>query len=99
MAALTGLLVFLGLTNVSGRAYAFWSGAGSVLLPWIMQAGTIALLFWWHHQCHVHRCCRYARRATAAGERACGRHHPEGRRTAADIRAAHHRARTAAPPR
>jgi len=81
---------FLGTDNVSGAAYAWWSGAGSILLPWLLQAVTIMLLFWWHHQCAVHRCHRYARRVTAAGDRACARHHPEPRPGPADIKAAHH---------
>lgn len=87
---MTFWLYILGLTNVAGRPYAFWSGSGSVLLPPLIQLGGIALLAWWHNRCHVTRCWRYARRTTAAGERACRRHHPEPRRTVEDIHAAHH---------
>jgi hypothetical protein len=83
------LLHFLGVDNEAGRPYAWWSGSGSVIVPWVMQVAAIGLLFWWHHQCHVSGCYRYARRTTAAGERACTKHHPEGKRTAEDIRTAH----------
>lgn len=86
------LLHFLGTDDVSGHPYAWWSGSGSVILPWIMQALTVGLLFWFHHQCHVDGCHRYARRSTAAGERACRHHHPSPRRTIEDIHAAHHAA-------
>lgn len=83
---------FFGLDDLAGPIYGFWSGSGSVILPWLMQCFTIGLLFWWHHQCHVDGCYRYARRGTAAGERACQRHHPHPRRTVEDIHAAHHEA-------
>ena len=76
----------LGLDNPSGGVYLFLSGAGGILLPWL-AAG---MLFWWHHQCTVHGCYRYARRVTAAGDRACRRHHPEPAPGPADIKAAHH---------
>lgn len=83
---------WLGLDNVAGQIYAWWSGSGSVILPWILNSLTVAALFWWHHQCHVSGCWWYARRTTAAGERACWRHHPHPRRTAADLLTAHHAA-------
>ena len=89
---------WLGLDNVSGPIYAWWSGSGSVILPWIVQVLIIILLFWWHHQCGVDGCLRYARRTTAAGERACWVHHPVQGRTAADIHAAHHQAVQATQP-
>lgn len=81
--------VLLGSRNEAGAWYGFSSGSGSILLPWLMQALTIGLLFWWHHQCGVDGCYRYARRTTAAGERACWRHHPSPRRTVQDIHHAH----------
>lgn len=68
---------------------AFWSGiAGSCAVNAVLFAAG----FWWHHQCAVSRCWWYARRVTAAGERACFLHHPHRRRTAAEVRAAHHAA-------
>ena len=83
---------WLGLDNVAGRIYAFWSGSGSVVIPPFLSALIILAAFWWHHQCTVHGCYWYARRTTAAGERACWKHHPHKKRTAGDIRAAHHAA-------
>ena len=69
--------------------YNFWSGiAGSFLVGMGVWLGG----FWWHNQCGVHRCYWYARRTTAAGERACWRHHPHPRRTVEDLHAAHHAA-------
>lgn len=87
------LLGFLGVSSEAGRAYAWWSGSGSVIVPWLMQSLTIALLFWWHHQCHVGGCYRYARRTTAAGDRACRRHHPEPEKSAGELHAAHEAAK------
>lgn len=80
----------LGIDNVSGRPYAWWSGSGSVILPPLITLGGIAALWWWHHQCGVHHCYWPSRRLTAANERACWRHHPHPKRTAEDIRKAHH---------
>lgn len=81
---------WLGLDNVAGAVYAWWSGSGSVVLPWLLNALTFAGLFWWHHQCSVHGCWWYARRTTAAGEKACWLHHPNRKRTVEDVHAAHH---------
>lgn len=65
------------------------SGFLSIVIPPVLQVLAVIALFWWHNQCHVHHCWWYARRTTAAGERACWKHHPRKRRTAADIREAH----------
>lgn len=88
------LTVHTGSENTPGSPpnYNFFSGSGSILLPWLGQGFIVGLLFWWHHQCHVDGCYRYARRTTAAGERACETHHPERHRTVEDIHAAHHEA-------
>lgn len=74
--------------------YNFWSGiAGSFLVGLsVWSAG-----FWWHNQCSVHHCWWYARRTTAAGERACWRHTPERKRTVQDIHKAHWEARSKNP--
>lgn len=88
------LLHVLGVDSEAGTAYAWWSGSGSVIVPWLMQAATLALLFAWHHQCQVDGCHRYARRVTAAGDRACRRHHPEPEGSAEDLHAAHRAAKT-----
>ena len=81
--------VLSGARDEAGGWYGWHSGFGGsayIGLPVILGA------FWWHHQCGVHRCYWYARRTTAAGERACWKHHPGTRRTAADVHAAHHAA-------
>ena len=70
--------------------YNFFSGVGSVILPPVLNGLALAVVFWWHHQCHVDGCFRYARRTTAAGDRACRRHHPDGKLTAAAVRTRHH---------
>jgi hypothetical protein len=72
--------------------YNFHSGFGSIILPPLLNGLVLGAIFWWHHQCGVHGCLWYARRTTAANERACFRHHPHPKRTAADIHAAHHHA-------
>ena len=72
--------------------YNFYSGTGSILIPPLLDGLVFALLFWWHHQCHVSGCLWYARRTTAAGERACWRHHPQPERTHQDVLDAHHAA-------
>jgi hypothetical protein len=89
------LTVHTGSSNMPGTPpnYNFFSGSGSILLPWIGQGLIVGLLFWWHNQCGVHGCYWYAQRTTAAGDRACRRHHPNQRPTVEDIHAAHHAAR------
>lgn len=78
-------------------AYNEWSGFLSVFIPPLLQLLVLAAAFWWHHQCHVAGCYWYARRTTAAGERACWKHHPRKKRTAEDIREAHEAATREAP--
>jgi len=81
--------VISGSRNEAGGWYGFHSGFGGatyITLPVVLTA------FWWHHQCHVTGCYWYARRITAAGERACSRHHPHPERTVEDLHAAHHEA-------
>ena len=72
--------------------YNEWSGFLSVFIPPLLQLLVIGAVFWWHHQCGVSGCYWYAPRTTAAGERACWKHHPHKRRTVADVHAAHHAA-------
>ena len=81
---------WLGLLNLAGPVYGFWSGSGSVFLPPLITLTGITALWAWHHQCQVTGCYWPARRLTAANERACWRHHPHPRRTAADIHRDHH---------
>jgi hypothetical protein len=64
-------------TPGSPHNYNYNSGFGSIWEPSALTLGGVAFMFYWHHQCHVTGCLRYARRTTAAGERACWRHHPD----------------------
>lgn len=89
---MTWLAHWLGLDGVAGAIYAFYSGSGSVILPPLLTGAVVGAGFWYHHQCSVHGCFWYARRTTAAGDRACFRHHPSPKRTAEDVHAAHYRA-------
>jgi hypothetical protein len=82
--------VLMGNRNEAGGYYGFHSGIGGA---YYVSVPVILAAFWWHHQCHVHRCFWYARRVTAAGERACWKHHPEPKRTVRDVHAAHHAAK------
>lgn len=98
MNGLLHLLDEYGITNMNGRWYAFWSGAGS-------DIGELALLgaagaFWRKHTCHVESprfCWRWGAHPVAGTPfRACKRHHPEvpARVSAEHIHAAHRDAQT-----
>lgn len=76
--------------DANGSPYLFWSGAGGLLVDRALTAMALLAVFAWHQQCHVTGCYWPARRVTAANERACWRHHPHPRRTAADIHRDHH---------
>lgn len=78
------LLHLLGVDDVAGRWYGFWSGAGSDL----GYLGIIAALAR-RHNCEVKGCWRLGRHATAAGHRVCRYHHPDGHLTAQAVQAAH----------
>jgi hypothetical protein len=84
--------ILLGNRDEPGGWYGLWSGFAGGLR--VFEWPLIAALLWWHHQCAVDGCWWYARRTTAAGERACWRHHPEPHRTARDLHHAHHAAKT-----
>lgn len=77
---IAGLLHVLGIDDVSGRWYAFWSGFGGDL--------TIfgALAVWLRHQnCHVQGCPRIGRHQVAGTEwKVCRHHHPDDAPTAKD---------------
>jgi hypothetical protein len=92
------LAVYTGSSNTPGTPpnYNFNSGFGSILIPLAVQLAVFGAAFWWHNQCHVDGCYWYARRKTAAAERACWKHHPHQRRTVEDIHAAHHAAKATA---
>jgi hypothetical protein len=87
---ITWLYVHAGLQSGNSPWYLFPSGIGSIIIPPLITLAGVAALWWWHHQCAVHRCYWPARRLTAAGERACFRHHPHPKRSAEDVHEAHH---------
>lgn len=88
-----------GFRNGDGNSphYLFYSGFGSIIIPPVLNGLFIGLAFWWHHQCAVTGCLRYARRTTAAGERACWVHHPERKVTVHDLHLRHHMHRHKCP--
>ncbi len=67
---------------LSGRGYAFWSGAGS-------DVGEVAILggiamFWRKHNCHVYRCWRLSWHPSPDhGHPICRHHHPDAKRITA----------------
>jgi hypothetical protein len=75
----TGLLHVLGVDDVAGRWYAFWSGAGSDL-------GYLGIVYalWRKHNCHQRGCWRIGRHPHG-GFVLCARHHPVGAPTATHI--------------
>jgi len=89
------LLHVLGVDNVSGRWYGFWSGFGSDIGELAIVGGLLALVR--KHNCEVHGCWRLGRHATAGGHLVCRRHNPAGPVTAEQVAGAHQAARSAAP--
>jgi len=72
----TWLLHVLGVDNVSGRAYAWWSGAGSDLSEIALLGGLYGLAR--KHQCHEPRCFRIGRHVVD-GSPYCDHHHQAAR--------------------
>lgn len=74
------LLHFLGVDNVSGEPYGWWSGAGSVILPPLLTILGAVALYAFHHQCKERACRRIVRHAPP-GLHYCrhhlGAHQPE----------------------
>jgi hypothetical protein len=76
-----GLLHVLGVDDVSGRWYGFWSGFGSDL-------GLIVtpLVLLRKHNCHTKWCWRLGRHPVEGKTwTVCRKHHPENPPTAADV--------------
>ncbi|HEY2641673.1 MAG TPA: hypothetical protein VGI66_17525 [Streptosporangiaceae bacterium] len=62
--------------------YNFFSGWGSDFIPSIITVLGLAVGYWWHNQCHVSGCYWLSLpHTTAAGDKACWRHHPHKRMT------------------
>lgn len=74
----------LGVDNVSGRWYGFWSGfAGDLGI----LATPVVLLR--RHNCHVRRCPRLGRHpVTGTTYMVCRRHHPDEHPSADEVREA-----------
>jgi hypothetical protein len=89
------LLTVLGIDDVSGRWYAWWSGVGSDLGELAIIGGMIGL--YRRHTCEVAGCWRLARHQTAAGHQVCKRHHPRGAPTAKQIALEHRLAQHGTP--
>jgi hypothetical protein len=82
------LLHVLGVDNLSGRWYGWWSGAGSDL-AYLGIIGALAR----RGNCEVKGCWRLGRHKTAAGHKVCRRHHPDDHLTAQQVTAEHENAR------
>lgn len=95
------LVHILGIDNMSGRWYGFWSGFGSDIGQ-ITLVGALAA-FYRRHTCHVDTpryCWRWAAHPVAGTPyRACKKHHPQvpDKISAAHIAAAHDDAQKGAP--
>jgi len=72
----TWLLHILGIDDVSGRWYGFWSGFGSDISEIALLGGLYGLAR--KHQCHQHHCWRIGRH-TVDGSPWCDRHHQAAR--------------------
>jgi hypothetical protein len=81
------LLHVLGVDNVSGPWYAFWSGFGSDITEFTILGAVFAT--YKHHTCHVDRCWRIGKhKLTKDGVEyvLCRKHHPH---TPGKVTAAH----------
>jgi hypothetical protein len=82
------LLHFLGIDNVSGAAYAWWSGAGSDISELAVVGAILGLLR--KHNCAVRHCWRIGRHVVPGTDHACcARHAPGGAPTHDDVIADH----------
>ncbi len=78
------LLHVLGVTDVSGRWYGWWSGAGSDIGEIAIVGGLINVAR--RHNCHVHNCWRVGRhQVTGTTFTVCRKHHPDGHLRAQDV--------------
>lgn len=78
---MTWLAHVLGIDDVSGRWYAWWSGAGSDLGELAIVGALFATVR--RHTCHVRRCWRLGRHPVAGTTYVvCRRHHPDDHLTA-----------------
>ena len=76
----------LGLDDLSGPWYGFWSGFGSDVSELALLGALVGLLR--KHNCHVKGCWRVGRHAVdGTAWVVCARHHPVGAPTASHIEA------------
>lgn len=81
----------LGVDNVSGRWYGWWSGAGSDVGELAIIGGLATMVR--QKNCHVHKCWRLGRHPVEGTPFVvCRKHHPDDPLTAQDVHAAHRRA-------
>ena len=74
------LLHVLGVDTEAGRAYAWWSGAGSDIGELAIIGAVIGT--WRRANCHVKSCPRIGRvPVEGTSFKVCWRHHPEGKPT------------------
>jgi hypothetical protein len=81
------ILRILGVDDLSGPWYGFWSGFGSDLTEFALIGALLSMVR--AHNCEVHGCWRVGRHVTAAGQHVCRRHHPDGHLTEESVREAH----------
>lgn len=78
------LLHVLGVDDLGGRWYGFWSGFAGDLS--ILATPLVLLL---RHNCHTRGCWRLGRHPVAGTTwTVCRKHHPDDHPTAADVRQA-----------
>ncbi|HEV2375849.1 MAG TPA: hypothetical protein VGS19_27240 [Streptosporangiaceae bacterium] len=85
---------WLGLDNLAGPVYGFWSGAAGDVSSLAVFGALLALVR--KHNCHVHGCWRVGRHPVeGTAYVVCRRHHPDGPLTHEHVLRAH---RGAVPP-
>jgi len=68
----------MGLDNLAGYWYGFWSGIGSIFIPPTLTSTPIVLVMLRRHNCHQHLCWRLGRHPVEGTPYVlCRRHHPE----------------------
>jgi hypothetical protein len=73
----------LGLDDLSGPWYGWWSGAGSDVSELALFGALAASIR--ARNCEVKPCWRLGRHTTAAGHRVCRRHHPDDHLSAGQV--------------
>jgi hypothetical protein len=67
----------LGLDNLAGMWYGFWSGFGSITIPPILTSFPIVFVLLRRHNCHHHLCWRIGRHPVEGSPYVvCRKHHP-----------------------